>query len=305
MSHNQIIQEDSAVGKVDTFFLAIQEIVLSFLIRVGPLFIAAMPAMFTSWSVYHSFEPENKEIALWFAIVVGIAVEAVGILVVHTTVDLYASWKAGYSEKGKFVIMLLLVPIYVAVVSGTVYFSGDAFSGLVRNLGIASPFLTTITYTAVALTFEARRVQREMGKDERAEEVKESQTRADELAEIQYQRDKELKQQDLVHAQELARIQADVDVKKSVQQTVQLGHSANVQTGQKGVKSGALDTETAQKGAIKQKLLDTYLDTSVQLNMSRFAQENGVSRQTAYNYRAELIAEGLIPSNGEVTDEDS
>lgn len=136
----------------DNLLDTVQAIILSFLLKLGPFFVALMPALFTAYAIYFTFRADaGEQLALVFAFVVGLAMETVGIVATHTATDLYNGVKRGTVDIGKFWLMVALVPVYVFGVAGVVYFSGDAFTDLVRSLGIASPFLTCIVYVAVAL----------------------------------------------------------------------------------------------------------------------------------------------------------
>lgn len=146
--------------RFDGWLDEIQAILLSILTKLGPFAVALMPALFTAYAIYYTYRPESGEnLALFFAIVVGLAMETVGIIATHTAIDLYNGKQAGVIEAGKFWLMVFLVPAYVLGVAGTVYYSENAFTPLVRNLGIASPFLTCIVYIAVALARDLSKIK--------------------------------------------------------------------------------------------------------------------------------------------------
>lgn len=175
----------------------IQSMALSFLLKLGPFCVALMPALFTAYAIYHTFRTDAGQwLALTFAFVVGLGMETVGIVATHTATDLYNGSKRGIVDAGKFWLMVALVPVYVFGVAGVVYFSGDAFTDLVRSLGIVSPFLTCIVYVAVALARDLIRIQQN--------EASSSQHRADtERAELEYKRALEREKLSLEHERRL------------------------------------------------------------------------------------------------------
>lgn len=146
--------------EIDKILDELQAILLSFLVKLGPFFVALMPALFSAYAIYHTFKAEaGKELAFLFAITVGLALETVGIVATHTAVELYNGKQSGVIQPGKFWLMCWLVPVYVLGVAGSVWFSEGAFSPLVKSLGVASPFLTCIVYIAVALARDLANIQ--------------------------------------------------------------------------------------------------------------------------------------------------
>jgi hypothetical protein len=161
-----------------------------------------MPALFTAYAIYFTYRVDAGEnLALFFAIVVGLAMETVGIVATHTAIDLYNGKQSGVIESGKFWLMTLLVPAYVLGVAGTVYYSENAFTPLVKSLGVASPFLTCIVYIAVALARDYTRIKRE--EDDRSQH-----TLANEQEDRAFNRQLKLRQMQLEQERELKRIEA-------------------------------------------------------------------------------------------------
>ena len=190
----------------DAILDEIQAIILSLLTKLGPFAVALMPALFTAYAIFHTFKSDaGNALAYAFAIVVGLAMETVGIVATHTSVDLYNGWQSGAIKPVKFWLMVLLVPFYVLAVAGVVFFSGDAFTPLIKSLGIASPFLTCVVYVAVALA-------RDLSKIERSEEQTSKQGLQIELENRRHKQALELKQMDLEQARELKRIDANARV---------------------------------------------------------------------------------------------
>jgi hypothetical protein len=146
--------------RFDHFLDAIQAILMSCLVKLGPFFVALMPSLFTAYSIFHTFKDEAGDyLALFFAVVVGVAIETVGIVATHTAIELYTAKQQEIIEPVKFQVMAWLVPVYVIGVAAIVGFSEDAFTPLVKGLGIASPFLTCIVYIAVALSRDLLRIE--------------------------------------------------------------------------------------------------------------------------------------------------
>lgn len=168
---------------IDSLLDDTQSILLSLLIKLGPFAVALMPALFTAYAIFHTFEKEaGPMLALCFAVVVGLAFETVGIVATHTAIELYNGTEQGIISPIKTGLMISLVPVYVAGVATVVWFSGDAFTPLVQALGIASPFLTCIVYIAVALARDLSN-------------IKQAQTQAGEQKQSSEQEDKKLERE--------------------------------------------------------------------------------------------------------------
>lgn len=193
-------------NKVDNFLDEVQAILLSILVKLGPFAVALMPALFTAYAIYFTYQVDAGEnLALFFAIVVGLAMETVGIVATHTAIDLYNGKQSGVIESGKFWLMVLLVPAYVLGVAGTVYYSENAFTPLVKSLGIASPFLTCIVYIAVALARDYTRIKQ-------GETTKSQYTLANEQEDRAFSRQLKLQQMQLEQERELKRIESQAKV---------------------------------------------------------------------------------------------
>jgi hypothetical protein len=197
---------------VDKTLTVIQFIIMSFLTRLGPFFVALMPALFTAYSIYHTFDDEaGQGMALFFAVVVGFAMEAVGIVATHTAIDLYNAQRDNLIEPVKFQLMAWLVPVYVIGVAAVVFFSKDAFSPLVKGLGVASPFLTCIVYIAIALARDLSKIETKASEQaQRAHQKQDEQTH--------WEREKELLEIKLKHQERLAKIEAKVKPKNTAHQ---------------------------------------------------------------------------------------
>jgi hypothetical protein len=273
--------------RFDRFLDAIQAILMSFLVKLGPFFVALMPALFTAYSIFYTFQAEaGPTLALCFAVVVGLAMETVGIVATHTTIDLYNATQQGIIEPVKFRVMGWLVPVYVLGVASVIYFSEDAFTPLVKGLGVASPFLTCIVYIAVALARDLARIAaKQMQAEERHITL--------EVEQRQWEREKERLQLELKHQEKLVRIEAK-----------RVNHNVNVSLDsvQNGVKNDVFDrmnlSKAEKKSHLLERMLDIYTDNP-QTGVSTVARHLQVSRQTVYNYLAELEQAGRLRRNGQ------
>lgn len=276
--------------KFDTFLDAIQSILMSLLVKLGPFFVALMPALFTAYSIFHTFKEEaGYYLALFFAVVVGVAIETVGIVATHTAIDLYNAKQQEIIEPVKFQVMAWLVPVYVIGVASVVSFSGDAFTPLVKGLGIASPFLTCIVYIAVALARDLSRIETKQSLSDERQAIIEAEDR-------QWQREKERLELDLKHRERLAKIQSP-NINKVTPQPV----NQTSQIVQKSVKNHVFDRvngpKTERKNQLLERMVDIYRDNP-RTQVSTLASTLNVSRQTVYNYLSELEQAGRINQNG-------
>jgi len=276
--------------KFDGFLDAIQSILMSLLVKLGPFFVALMPALFTAYSIFHTFIDEaGYHLAVFFAVVVGLAIETVGIVATHTAIDLYNAKQQEIIEPIKFRVMAWLVPAYVIGVATVVGFSEDAFTPLVKGLGIVSPFLTCIVYIAVALARDLSRIEAKQSLIDERQVTIEDEDR-------QWQRDKERLELEMKHQERLAKIQA-----KNVKQTDAQSVNQTSQTVKEPAKNHVFDAVNLSRTERKQQLLKTVVDIYIddpQARVSTVANKLNVSRQTVYNYLNELEQAGRISRNG-------
>jgi len=239
------VETNTFPQRFDRFLDAIQALLMSFLVKLGPFFVALMPALFTAYSIFYTFQPEaGFTLALSFAVVVGLAMETVGIVATHTAIDLYNAKQQGIIEPVKFQVMSWLVPIYVLGVSLVIIFSEDAFTPLVKGLGVASPFLTCTVYIAVALARDLARIAaKQTEKTERQYALEDEQRH--------WEWKKERLELEMKHEEKLARIQA-----RHVKQPVN-GIGQNVQNDVNGHVFDAVNLSKAKK---KKQLLDQMLE---------------------------------------------
>ncbi len=248
---------------------AIQSILMSILVKIGPFFVALMPALFTAYAIYHTFKGDaGPGLALFFGVTVALAMEATGIVAIHTSVDLYNAAEDKTIQPIKFWLMVALIPFYVGGVSLVIAFSQDAFTPLVKSLGIASPFLTTVIYVAVALRRDVTRIE---AKQEQVED-KQAQLEADQR---EWERERERLEMELKHSEKLARIESKNrpgDRPKSVQ-------------------------EPSNKAASLDAILD-YLNANPDASLSKIGQHIGRPKSTVGNYVNELVQAGRLHKNG-------
>lgn len=203
-SHSQSIEE-----WVDILLSKVQKIIISVIVNLGPFFVAAMPASFTGYSVYNIFK-EQPVIAFAFALIVGFALEAVGILATHTSVQLYNAFKEDVIEKNKFYIMAWMVPIYIIAVDLVVIYS-EAFESLIFGIAFASPWLTVIVYLAIALAADAQLARKQIELARSKAELKEAEQSQHEFARSEAQADRELRREQMQLKHELALKRLELD----------------------------------------------------------------------------------------------
>lgn len=274
----------------DNLLDAIQSVIMSILTKLGPFTVALMPASFTAYAIYHTFEPSaGARLALFFALVVGLAWETVGIVACHTAIDLYNAAEDKLIQPVKFWLMLALIPIYVLGVAGVVFFSQDAFVPLVKGLGIASPFLTAITYTAVALARDIRRIEAKQTEVDNRQAEAEAERR-------QWDRERVRLEMELKHAEKLARI----DAKRSNDRSNNRSNNGQIEQPEP-FKSGQLDVLNGQKAQDKRQALNdvlTYLNDNPEASLNDIGRVIGRSKATAFNYVEELQTAGRLHKNG-------
>jgi predicted outer membrane lipoprotein len=293
----------------DIFLYGIQGMILSLLVKLGPFLVAIMPGLFTGYAIYFRFLAEaGYGLALAFAVITALALETVGIVSTHTAISLYNAMTRGIVKPVKFKLMAWLVPVYVGGVSSVVYFSGDVFTDLVRSLGVASPVLTCIVYIAVALARDITQIE----EAQEAIEIKEDDSEADEQTrqrliedeERQHRYAQEAAESERKHEARMAKINVNQSV-QSVNQSVQIDSvnddPRSVKISPNGVQNDVFYNVNLSKENKKKilfaKLIDIYVDSPKE-GVSSVANSLGVSRQTIYNYKRELIESGRIIENG-------
>lgn len=285
----------------DIFLYGIQGMILSLLIKLGPFLVAVMPGLFTGYAIYFRFlEEAGHGLALAFAIITALALETVGIVSTHTAINLYNAMSRKIIKPVKFKLMAWLVPVYVGGVSSVVFFSGDAFSDLVRSLGIASPVLTCIVYIAVALA-------RDITQIEEAQEVietKEDNSEADELARQHLIEDEERQRRyaqedaeaERKHEARMAKINRPRNVQSSklddrlddapVQGNGQISKFNIVNSAHLTVKEAKLDA------------LVEFLASNPSASYAQIGRYLDMSKSSGENYTKQLILDGKIIRNG-------
>lgn len=297
----------------DKLLDAIQAMLMSYLTKLGPFFVALMPAMFTASAVYFtSRDGAGPEMALFYAIVVGMAFETIGIVSVHTAVALYNAKEQGIIKPVKFKLMAGLVPVYVIGVAAVVYLSEDAFTPLVRWLGIASPFLTSIVYVAVALARDIKQIESKQRKveDRQAEieadeRVQQAEIKAEGRAwkREQGRLELELKYKERRAEIEAKTVQLDAQIAQAtVQPIVQPIVQLDGQIAQKGPNDTKMDIPNAARFQTKKDGLDgvlEFLDKNPRASYAAIGRHIGRSKSTGENYVNELKQVGRLGKNGD------
>lgn len=293
----------------DNLLDAVQSMLMSYLTKLGPFFVALMPAMFTASAVYFTSKSgAGPQMALFYAVVVGMAFETIGIVSVHTAVALYNAMEKEIIKPVKFRLMAGLVPIYVIGVAAVVFLSEDAFTPLVRWLGIASPFLTSIVYVAVALARDIKRIETKQSKVEDRQAEIEADERVQQ-AEIEaegraWKREQERLVSEMKHKERLAKIEAKTvqldaqNVQPAVQATVQL----DGQIAQKGPNNAKMAIPNAARFQTKQAGLDgvlEFLSHNPRASYAAIGRHIGRSKSTGENYVNELKRVGRLGNNGD------
>lgn len=293
----------------DNLLDAVQSMLMSYLTKLGPFFVALMPAMFTASAVYFTSKSgTGPEMALFYAVVVGMAFETIGIVSVHTAVALYNAKEQGIIKPVKFKLMAWLVPIYVIGVAAVVYLSEDAFTPLVKWLGIASPFLTSIVYVAVALARDITRIESAQQMTEAHQAEIEASERAHQFnleeEERTWRRKKELMEVELKHKERLAKIEAktvQLDAQIS-QATVQPIIQLDAQIAQKGPNTTKMDAPNATRFQNKQAKLDGVIEFVRHNPTASYAdigRHIGMVKSSGENYANELKQAGRLGKNGD------
>lgn len=158
--------------------------------NIGPFIVAAMPALFTGHSVYTWYaETSAVWLAMLISCVVAIAMEAININVVHTSLDLFEQ-----KQNGKGFLMAFFSVIVMMLVSSVIGFSEDNLSPLIKGLAVSSPWLTGIVYLAVGMA-------QGIHQDKQQAEVDRQDTRQQQIDERQFERQLQLAK--LVNQQEV------------------------------------------------------------------------------------------------------
>lgn len=247
----------------DRALAVLQGWILSILKRLGIFAVAAMPATFTSVAVYILLlNSPTPELALPISIIVGFALETVGIVIVHIAAELYNGMRDGKIAPAKFKLLAGLVPVYGLLVSLIVWFSESAFSDLVRAIGIASPWLAIIIYIAIALANDLETI---LGREARIER------RELDLQESERRRQQRLEDDELAHRREMERLRLTQDHELSLRQL----------TAQASVADDKRQRDDVDYDAIRQTLYNLLREGN-NVSPTRFGEEHGVSRQTVH-----------------------
>lgn len=172
--------------------------------NIGPFIVAAMPALFTGHSVYTWYaETSTAWLAMLISCVVAVAMEAININVVHTSLDLFEQ-----KQNGKGWLMVFFSIVVMGLVSTVIGFSESALSPLIKGLAVSSPWLTGIVYLAVGMAQSIHQEKQIVNLDAIDKRQQEAEQR-------EFERQLRLKEIDQNHAVKLAEIEAETDRKKA------------------------------------------------------------------------------------------
>lgn len=279
----------------DNLLDAVQAMLMALLVKLGPFFVALMPSLVTAYAIYYTYKDQaGHNLALFFALVFGVAFEVVGIVATHTAIELYNAKEAGQVQPVKFKLMAWLVPVYVLGVAGVVGFSQEAFTPLVKAVGIASPFLTCIVYVAVALARDLHRIKAEQ--DRTAEQQLEAERQA-------LERQAQAEREDREHKAKLEQLALEQKHIEKMERIRLKGQPSNRPTVQptKLDDAGRLDAANITRQANREEALDAVLDfvvTKPDASLAEIGQAIGKAKSTAGNYVNELVDNGRLHRNG-------
>lgn len=197
-------QKRPFIARYRDFWANVQAMIFYPFQRLGPFAVALMPALFTGHSVYTWYASNNGWwLAVTISVVVAVAMEAVNINVVHTSLDLFEN-----GQKGKGVLMAFFSVVVMALVSSVIGLSENGLSPLIKSLAVASPWLTGIVYLAVGMaqSIHYERQQTELARDD------ERQQRA-----MDRELERQIRLQELENKQQIAL--AKIDAKKDAKNT--------------------------------------------------------------------------------------
>jgi len=196
MTYDQIARE------IDELFRTLQSIIIAALVYFGAFIVAAVPAVFTGMGVASLFADVTIHSALigWL---VGIALEVVNIIVIHTASEFYTD-----KPTGRFWILVWLIPVYVIGVELVMIYSDNAFPPLVKSLGMVSPFFAIAVFIAAMFNqwHKATRLEsRELEEAETAQQLER------ERFELEHKHELERLELEYRHSEKLAKIEAKKD----------------------------------------------------------------------------------------------
>lgn len=147
---------------VDVTLGTLSSNIISLAMLLGTLTIAAIPALFTGYSVFiltsSQWSPQMSTFAGW---VFGIGLEAVGMVTSNVALKLYRGWREQSVILEEFLITIALMIIYV-VATVTVILFVEELPLTLKAVGCGSPFLAVVLYIARGLYLD--HVERETRK---------------------------------------------------------------------------------------------------------------------------------------------
>lgn len=138
---------------VDSTLGMISSNIVSGAMLFGTVTIAAVPALFTGFSIYKLTLPLWQEtMALAAAWVFGVGLETVGMVTANVALKLYRAWREGKVILEEFLVTIVLMLVYVVTVAVVIAFvEKEQLPLTLKAIGAGSPFLAVVLYIARGL----------------------------------------------------------------------------------------------------------------------------------------------------------
>lgn len=147
---------------VDSTLGTISQNIVSLAMLLGTLTVAAVPALFTGYSIYAlTAEVWGETMAQGAGWVFAIGLEAVGMVTSNVALKLYRAWREGQVILEEFLVTIALMIVYVVAVVLIIAFVENLPLTL-QAVGIGSPFLAVVLYIARGLYLD--HMSREIGR---------------------------------------------------------------------------------------------------------------------------------------------
>lgn len=136
---------------VDSTLATLTSNLVSLAMLLGTLTVAAVPALFTGYSIYSlTLDTWGESMAISAGWVFGIGLETVGMVTSNVALKLYRAWREGKVLFEEFLLTLALMLAYVLTVVLVILYVENLPTTL-QAVGIGSPFLTVVLYIARGL----------------------------------------------------------------------------------------------------------------------------------------------------------
>jgi hypothetical protein len=136
---------------VDSTLATLSSNLVSLAMLLGTLTVAAVPALFTGYSIYSlTLSTWGEWMAVSAGWVFGIGLETVGMVTSNVALKLYRAWREGKVLLEEFLLTLVLMLAYVATVVLVILYV-ENLPVTLQAVGVGSPFLTVVLYIARGL----------------------------------------------------------------------------------------------------------------------------------------------------------